>query len=275
MSLPAVKTPKFLTDLGRDLRDRRLLPLVAVLVVAIVAVPIALSKSAAQPQSTAGKSSLLGSALAANASHLTVVPNTPGLRDYHRRLSDRHATNPFTAPPEETSSSQSSSAETQSSGAESSSAASVTSSSGSTPATTENGSTTSGEAGSLVHVKTTYFSHAIDVRTVNTTLGAGPAGKSEPIVRRNLPLLTKLPSKKTPAVIFMGTSADGKNAIVLISSNVRAVSGKNRCVLGTADVCQLLALEPGSPETFVYGANGRTFRIQLLKVHLVVTHRPH
>ena len=62
MRLPEVKTPKFLTDLVRDLRDRRLLPLVAVLVVAIVAVPIALSKSAAQPPSTAAKSSLLGAA---------------------------------------------------------------------------------------------------------------------------------------------------------------------------------------------------------------------
>ena len=150
------------------------------------------------------------------------------------------------------------------------------SSSESTSTNTENGSTTSGEAATVVHLKTTYFSHAIDVRIVNSaSTTGGTARKNEPIVRRDVPLLTKLPGKKTPAVVFMGASGDGKKAIVLISSNVHAVAGPNRCVLGTADACQLLALEPGAPETFVYGANGRTFRIQLLQIHLIVTHRPH
>jgi hypothetical protein len=274
MRLPEVKTPKFLTDLVRDLRDRRLLPLVAVLVVAIVAVPIALSKSAAQPPSTAGKSSLLGAALAAKASHLTAVPDAPGLRDYHRRLRGRHATNPFTPPPS-AAPPQSESASTQSSVAESSSSASVTSSSGSA---TENGSTTSGEAPSSVHPETKYYSHAIDVRVVNVASASSKAAatKSEPIVRHNLPALTKLPGDKTPAAVFLGTSSSGTKAVLLISSNVQALAGKSRCVLGAPGVCQLLELEPGSPETFVYGPNGRTFRIMLLKVHLVVTtHPPH
>lgn len=272
MRLPEVKTPKFLTDLVRDLRDRRLLPLIAVLVVAIVAVPIALSKSSAQPPSTAAKSSLLGAALAAKASHLTAVPDAPGLRDYHRRLRERHATNPFTPPP---SAAPPQSASSQSSVAESSSSASVTSSSGSA---TENGSTTSGEAPSFVHLKTRYYSHAIDVRVVNvaSTSSKATATKSEPIVRHNLPALTKLPGDKTPAAVYLGTSSNGTKAVLLISSNVQALAGKNRCVLGAPGVCQLLELEPGSPETFVYGPNGRTFRIMLLKVHLVVTtHPPH
>lgn len=274
MRLPEVKTPKFLTDLVRDLRDRRLLPLVAVLVVAIVAVPIALSKSAAQPPSTAGKSSLLGAALAAKASHLTAVPDAPGLRDYHRRLRGRHATNPFTPPPSATPS-QPQSASTQSSVAESSSSAGVTSPSGSTTsATAENGSTTSGEAPSMAHLETKYFTHAIDVRVVNSAAPGAAPGKSELVVRHNLPTLSGLPGRKAPAVVFMG--ADGKRALMLISASAQPVpGGDGHCALVSAGVCQLMVLKPGQAETFAYGEGGRTVRIKLLKISLVVTHRPH
>jgi hypothetical protein len=30
-------------------------------------------------------------------------------------------------------------------------------------------------------------------------------------------------------------------------------------------------MEPGLPQTFVYGGEGRTYKIELLKVHLVTT----
>jgi hypothetical protein len=39
-------------------------------------------------------------------------------------------------------------------------------------------------------------------------------------------------------------------------------------VLGS-ETCQLLAMEPGLPETFVYGGAGKTYKIELLKIHLV------
>ena len=32
-------------------------------------------------------------------------------------------------------------------------------------------------------------------------------------------------------------------------------------------------MEPGVPETFVYGGENRTFKIELLKVHLVTTNK--
>ena len=46
--------------------------------------------------------------------------------------------------------------------------------------------------------------------------------------------------------------------------------GDARCIVGSRS-CQLLALEPGLPETFVYGARGKTYRIELLKIHRVLT----
>ena len=71
-------------------------------------------------------------------------------------------------------------------------------------------------------------------------------------VRRGLPELTMLPDRKHPAAIFMGVSSDSKKALLLVSSDVRAVFGDARCLVGSRS-CQLLALEPGLPETFVYG----------------------
>jgi hypothetical protein len=115
----------------------------------------------------------------------------------------------------------------------------------------------------------TYFSYAIDVRVVPGG-SAGGGSRGQPQVRRNLPELTMLPSRETPAAIYMGSTKDGKKALMMVSSNVEAIFGDGKCVLGS-DSCQLLMMEPGVPETFVYGGENRTFKIELLKVHLVTT----
>ena len=79
-----------------------------------------------------------------------------------------------------------------------------------------------------------------------------------------------LPSRKTPALTFMSVSKDEKKVLMLVSDNVRGLFGDGVCVVGT-ERCQLLALEPGIPETVVYGADERTFRIEILKLHFVTT----
>ncbi len=130
---------------------------------------------------------------------------------------------------------------------------------------TDNGTTTK------VKVETKYASYEIDVRIVRAD--SGSAARKKPSVRRHLPELTMLPSRKTPATLFMGVSADSKKALMLVSSDVKAVFGDAKCVVGS-QVCQLLALEPGLPETFVYGAKDRVFRIELLKITKVLHGHP-
>jgi len=49
LKLSELKVPPFLTDLYYDLRDRRLLPLVALVVVAIFAVPFLLGGESTKP----------------------------------------------------------------------------------------------------------------------------------------------------------------------------------------------------------------------------------
>ena len=84
------------------------------------------------------------------------------------------------------------------------------------------------------------------------------------------PLCSSTPSRQVPAMVFMQPAADGKKAVVLLSSNVRAVFGEGVCVAG-GEICQLMALKPGLPETVVYGGSERTYRITLLGVHLEET----
>ena len=47
--MPELKTPDFLSDLYYDLRDRRLLPVVALVIVAIAAVPFLLGGDSEEP----------------------------------------------------------------------------------------------------------------------------------------------------------------------------------------------------------------------------------
>jgi hypothetical protein len=263
IKLSQLKVPDFLQDLYYDLKDRHLLPLVAVLLVAIVAVPFALSQSdSGQPEAESSTATAIAAqSAAANASGTLVAKSAPGLRDYRKRLDRRQAHDPFHQqyPGEEgegSGSGEGTVTEAESSG---SSAAPTELPEPSSPSPQQ----PSGEPGPG---GLTYFSYAIDVRTV----AGGAQSDAEPQVRRDLPELTMLPSRDTPAAIYMGSTRDGKKALMLISSNVEAIFGDGKCVLGS-DSCQLLAMEPGVPETFVYGGEGRTYKIELLKVHLVTT----
>jgi hypothetical protein len=273
IKLSDLKVPDFLLDLYYDLRERHLLPLVAILAIAIVAVPIALSQSSgsetSEEESAAGPAAI---ASAVNAhSGVLVAKSAPGLRDFSRRLRRLNAKDPFEQKStEEESAATAPAGETEAAPGESSSPSSEIPSEAPAPSSTEppesGGETTPGP-GNL-----TYFSYAIDVRVVTGAQDSGSAQGSagESTVRRNLPELTMLPSRDTPAAVYMGSTKDGKKALMLISSDVQAIFGDGKCVLGS-DSCELLAMEPGVPETFVYGGAGRTFKIELQKIHLVTT----
>jgi hypothetical protein len=95
LKLPDVRVPKFLEDLYFDLRDRRLLPLVALALVAIVAVPILLSGGGKETPGPTAPAAGSNPVPASQAASLTVVRANPGLRDYRKRLRGRKPTDPF------------------------------------------------------------------------------------------------------------------------------------------------------------------------------------
>lgn len=262
-SLKDVKVPGVLQDLYYDLKDRHLLPLVALLIVAIVAVPIALGQSGSEEsgtETTAESAVATPSAVASGSGEL-VAKAAPGLRDYRKRLSRMQAENPF----KQQYTSEEEEGPAGGGEGEPSSSTSVPTtepSAPSAPVPYEPGGEPDPD-----HL--TYYSYAIDVRVVPG--GSQQNGEGgEPQVRRNLPELTMLPSRETPAIIYMGATKDGKKALMMVSSNVEAIFGDAKCALGS-DSCQLLVMEPGIPEIFVYGGEGRTFKIELLKTSLVKT----
>jgi hypothetical protein len=250
--LPNVKVPAFAADTYRDLRDRHLLPLVALLIIGIVAVPILLSESSASPD----KSSVPnpgggqgGSPAPASVRSVVVSRSAPELRNYHRRLSHRSSADPFKqkytdTPAEEDSSASSSGEEGEA-------------------------TITSEEQTITTHHELKYFTYTIDVRITPLNSEGNSNGK-KPTVRRNLPELTPLPARQIPALTFMEPAADAKRAVMLVSDKVEGVFGDNQCASG-GETCQLLVLEPGVPETVVYGGAEHTYRIELIQVNFEET----
>jgi hypothetical protein len=291
LKLSELKVPDFLYDLYYDLKERHLLPLVALLIVAMVAAPIYFKGSTkSEPEATATPgTTATASSAAAGDETLVVARSEPGLRAYQRRLRRARALDPFEGPTEEsTATAEATSAaasspeasvptETTVVGGESGSVAGapaeITSPSESSGLPAESSSSDSGGK-----TRTRYVSDTIDVRIV--TVPAHPTeqkrakqSKPQAQVRRDLPELTMLPARKTPAATFMGLSSDGKKALFLVSSDVVSIFGEGRCVIGS-QTCQLLALEPGLPETFIYGPQERTYRLELLKVDQTYAAKP-
>jgi hypothetical protein len=268
IKMPELRMPRFLVDLYRDLDDRHLLPIVALLVVAIIAIPFVLGDSGSTEKEGAGAEPGATTSVAPGAqrSAMVVVNEDPRLRDYQRRLKHLHAKDPFkqrAAQSENAETSSASSAEsiTEVETSTSTESSATTESGGGTPSTSESGTTKS---------KVTYFSYAIDVRVTPVSTADGKPSKAEPTVRHELPPLVMLPSRDTPALTYIGPSRDGKKAMMLVSSEVTALFGDSNCIVGSQS-CQMLALKPGLPETVVYGPAGRTYRIELLKIQIVYT----
>lgn len=255
IKLSELRMPQVLVDLYYDLHDRHLLPVVGLLLVGIVAVPLLLggssdSEEALPPPPVAGGG-------AARTSSLVVTEEAAPLRDYERRLDHLQEKDPFVQQ------------YTQGGAGEggeedSGESAEVTVPGGEEPAPESEGGggVPPGDDGTrLIH-----YTYVIDVRVVPVSVD-GRRNQEDPYVRHDLAPLTMLPSRAVPALTYIGPSKDGKKAIMLVSSEVTALFGDSACVVGT-ESCQLLALEPGMPTTVVYGANARTYRIDLQDVRI-------
>ncbi|HUC00612.1 MAG TPA: hypothetical protein VMS11_12360 [Solirubrobacterales bacterium] len=274
-ALKEIKVPGFIQDVYFDLKDRHLLPIAVILLVALFAVPIALSQSSSEAEepaaSEAGASASVSVSGAETRSGELVAKAAPGLRDYRRRLNHLRAKDPFiqqyTGSGEGSGTVESSSESSASGGTEEgTSSESFSPESSYTPTESPSG----GEGGEPNQSGLRYYSYAIDVK-VSAGGSAEAGGKDgEPAVRRNLPELTMLPSRETPALVYMGSTKDGKKALFVVSSDVDSVFGDAKCVLGSTS-CQMIAMEPGLPETLVYGGSNKTYKIELLKIHLVET----
>jgi hypothetical protein len=277
LKLSELKVPPFLNDLYWDLRDRRLLPLVGLVIVAIVAVPFLLRGGSEESPPPAPPVAAISGTAHADASRLTVVQAKPGLRDYRKRLARREPTDPFeqryTAPQvkgaelggELESTTSSTSTTTSSSTTEVTETTNP--SKDTTTITTE--TTDESKGGASPESQSTLFAFAIDVKITRIEGGEGGSKpKADSSTRHRVMPTTPLPGEKAPVVTYMGVGKGAEKALLMVSNNVKSIFGDAKCLSGT-DTCQLLEVEPGLPETFEYGDNGVRYKINVLDIEAV------
>lgn len=274
---PQVKVPRFASDLFQDLRDRHLLPLVAVLAVAIVAVPFVLASSGATPAPGSDPGPTTGSGATASSSKLVVVAANPGLRDYRLRLRALEAKNPFrqhfVAPQLQGSELGGGATTTVPTESTAGGAAFPETSVPSFPSGSGDGSAGGGGGGQTkVKVETEYVHYTVDVKVVRRQQGKDTRKPRERVLE-DVSELTMLPSEKAPVALFMGVSADREKALLLVSEKVTSVFGDVRCMAGS-ESCQLIMVEPGFPVTFVYGARDHAYRLNVLRIEETVRGKP-
>jgi len=275
LKMPDLKMPTFLVDLYWDLRERHLLPLVGLGIVAIVAVPFLLSGGSEKVAGPAPGAVASAPSPEPAGSKLTVVEAKPGLRDYRKRLRNDSPTDPFvqryTSPVLKGTKLGGGGEEASSSTSTSTTKVTKTeSSSGSTTVTTETNSESSPGGAAGENPKLLLFSFAIDVKIVRTqTKADGSKQTDDPMIHHRVIPPAALPSEKTQVVTYMGISPKTHQPLLLISDAVTSVFGEATCLSG-ADTCQLIEVEPGLPMTFVFGPDSVRYKITVLKVEAVV-----
>lgn len=286
VKMPELKAPAVVADLYYDLRDRRLLPLLGLVAVAIVATPFLLGQDSevTEPAPTPAAIQALKEAGGERTATLTVVEAKPGLRDYRKRLRSRPL-DPFRSfgkpslKGAQLGDGSGEGASGSSAPVKSTSTTMETKETSKTTTTTETTTTktdgsgggsggkdgSGGKNGSKAGGGTQPSTYTIDVQ-ISTASEMGESVK--PVEHRGVKPLTALPGKDTPVITYLGAGSGGTKALFSVSREVSAVFGEAKCVSGT-DTCEAIELEPDFPVTFVYGPNQARYRIKLLEIEPV------
>lgn len=255
------KIEKFVSDVIWDLRQRQLLPVAAMLVVAIVVVPVALSGSS-EPAPPADPLSATADALDAPQTQSAVVAYETGLRNYKKRLGKLEQTDPFV----QQFGGVDGAIEQLSGALPAPSGATAPEIPGTGPPDTGGGDTGGGSPAPApvapTKTQTRYVHYAVDLR----------AGLDGQATRRNDVFNPSvLPSQAAQVALFVGLSGDAKSAVFLVSSDVVSVSGGGVCLFGTP--CGMLMLKKGQHKKFVY-SDGKTYRIEVLGIRRYLSSSP-
>lgn len=267
---------QFFNSLKADLLDRRLLPILALVVVALVAAvgyavlggggssstTLTASSPAPQPSTKTGSIAVTP---ATTGAQQPVAETTHGASAQHGGSSR----NPFTLLPGAKTASTSSSSGTT--GAKSGSG----SSSSSTPSSSAPSKSSGGiSPAPTIPAKPTPAKPKVAYQ-VNVLFGAGPAGTIPPIIQltplNDLTRLQPLTSAGGEApLVFAGVAAGGKSAIFTL---VREVILHGPAVCGpSASQCQTIRLSPGQTEELEYivpGGQSLIYRLQLVSIAAV------
>jgi hypothetical protein len=292
--------PSVFQDVYRDLRDRRLLIVVAGLIVAIVAIPFALAK---KPETNVPVPTPNGSTAGGNMTVPAVtLADQPGITNYRKRLARFETQNPFKA--------QFVVKSTSASGAGSGSSSSPFSSSSSSPSSAPpvTGGGTPPPASTASTPPTTTTGEAPPPSSGNGSGGGGnggggngSGGPTKPTIKTVTQLFTRrvdltiskdggkqrnlngvepmtiIPNEDNPALAFLGTDEKGKNAAFVLSSRSLATGGNASCV-PSPDNCIYVTMQEGDTLTVDYTPEGATtpvtYQLTLNKIRDVDVSEP-
>jgi len=258
---PSIKAPAFVEDLYRDMRDRRLLVPALLLLVAIIAVPVALSKDKEPAPATVQAAPPEGAEAVAPA---VLTEEPAGVRDYRERLDELKSKNPFARSADPAAGATETSTEpadiivtpTDDGPTQTTSPAPSGTESSPTPATAP--------AEPAVEEELVLFVPIIDVV-------AGPAGKTREIDKVETGDL--VPTKRqAPIAMFLGASTNLKYAHFAVSEKVTETRGDGHC-RPRANDCEFLKLRDGEKRVFLYGPNEKRYSIKVTDIREEIVER--
>ncbi len=269
----------FLTSLKSDLLDRRVLPIVVVLGVALVAalafVLLAGGSSTSSsvaplpsaPSATSATSGVTVTAATAS-SNSAVSETTSGAPAHGAAVRDpfKQPTNTSTSAPAKPSGSEASSNGSGSSGSSGSSTTpSQPESSGSSKSTGGSSPSKAPSKPSKPKQPATIYHVTAQFGLAPTVVGGTAQLKRYPSLKR----LTPLPSADSPLVVFAGVSSGGKEATFQIVGEV-IPAGPGKCA-PSASQCQTISLQAGQTERLETlpvseSQPGTAYELQILKI---------
>lgn len=246
-----------ITNVLRQLKERRLWPVAILLVAGLAAVPVVLAKEPAAappaPPTTAdsGEDVL--------ASQPIVAEATASDRAKRRKVLGTPK-NPFAV----TKAATGSEAPPSSDGANEADDPSTPSSSSSTPDPSSGGTSSPGTSSPTTPVTPAAPPKVFAPNSLTVRFGDGNAS-----VRKTVKRLQPLPSLEAPVAIYLGVSGDGKSAIFLVDEGVEAV-GDGECD-PAPDKCETFKLKAGETEFLdVKDETGNVvaqYQLDLIKIH--------
>jgi hypothetical protein len=247
----------FLLDLWHDLRAKRLAPVAAVLALALVAVPVVLSKPSetpAPPPPTARK--------APDPKDLKALASVKLEQTDERgsSLDMFDPSDPFRPPKKVTKRSNQDGDVASTVAGETPSSGGDTGSTGETPSTgggTTGGGETPSTGGGDAPTTTVQYRYVVDLTfTAN--------GRKRHI--KGMERLDMLPSQENPLLLFLGVSANAGNAVFLVDSTLEA-AGEGRCKPRASD-CAFLYLGAGSEHEFT-NEEGDSYTLRIDEIRKV------
>jgi hypothetical protein len=250
----------FLLPLWQDLREKRLWPVAVVLLLALVAIPVALSKTSEEPPPAppppAAKAPPSG-----EFKGLASVTLDKGELDTGSTLDTFDPTNPFRPPAKVVKrATQTDSESTPGAGPSSGADAGTPSRDNGTGGggqTTDDGGDTSGGDGTHPREQAQQYTYVLDVTfTAN--------GRTRRV--KGMERLGMLPNQANPLLIFLGVTPNAGNAVFLVDSTLHA-AGEGKCK-PSGDDCAFLQIGAGSIHEFT-NDEGDSYRLRIDEIRKV------